>query len=304
MERETKWLRGALNALLVGTLLVGVAACDDDDDPLEPSENIVELAASNADLETLVAAVQAAGLDADLSGEGPFTVFAPADAAFGALEAGTLDLLLASENMDVLRELLLGHVISGAFTAADLSDGQTLTTLSGDELTVTIDGGEVRIDGALVQTADVAASNGVVHIIGGVLTEGLNVAERLRTTPSLSTLAHVVDQLGLMTALADETASLTVFAPTNAAFDAITVPSDPAVVQEIVLYHVVGATALSSSLSDGQTLTTLQGGDLTVDLTTGVSIQGAQNTAGVETADVLASNGVIHVVDSVLLPPM
>ena len=290
--------------LLATTVALGVSACEDSDDPAGPSENIVELASASDDLETLTAAVTAAGLDADLSGEGPFTVFAPADAAFGSLESGTLDLLLASENIDVLQELLLGHVISGAFNAADLSDGQTLTTLSGDELTVTIDGGEVRIDGALVQTADVAASNGVVHIIGGVLTEGLNVAERLRTTPSLSTLAHVVEQLGLMPALADEMASLTVFTPTNAAFDAITVPTDPAVVEEIVLYHVVGATALSSSLSDGQTLTTLQGGDLTVDLSMGVSIVGAQSTADVVTADVVAGNGVIHVVDSVLLPAM
>jgi uncharacterized surface protein with fasciclin (FAS1) repeats len=300
--RELSNRAGAV--VLATAVAMGVSGCEESD-PAGPSETIVELASANGDLETLAAAIGAAGLDTELSGAGPFTVFAPADASFEGLESGTVELLLASENLDVLQELLLGHVVSGSVSAADLSDGQVLTTLSGDELTVSIEGGEVRIDGALVQTADVGASNGVVHVIGGVLTEGLNVAEQLRTSPSLSTLAHVVDQLGLMPALADEMASLTVFTPTDAAFAAIDVPTDPAVVQEIVLYHVVGAAALSTSLTDGQMLTTLQGGDLTVQIDgSGVSIVGAQSTAGVGAADVVASNGVIHVVDTVLLPPM
>ncbi|MGK7311007.1 MAG: fasciclin domain-containing protein [Candidatus Longimicrobiales bacterium M2_2A_002] len=303
MERETKWMRGALNALLMGTLLAGVAACDDEDDPLEPSENIVELAASNMDLETLVTAVEAAGLDSDLSGEGPFTVFAPADAAFGAVPADVLSALLESGNADVLQELLLGHVVSGAVLSSDLSDGQTVTTLSGDELTVSIDGSEIRIGGALVQTANVQASNGVVHIIDGVLTQGLNVVERARITPELSSLVTAVSNAGLASALEGD-GPFTVFAPTNTAFDAIApVPTDPTTLQPILLYHVVGQAALSSTLSDGQTLTTLQGGEVTVQIASEVAIQGAQNTANVAVTDIRVSNGVIHVIDTVLLPP-
>ncbi len=136
--------------------------------------NIVVLASSTPDLSTLVAAVKAASLVDTLSGAGPFTVFAPTNAAFAALPAGTLDTLLKPENKDQLSAILTYHVVPGKVMAKDLSDGQKITTVQGGILTVKIADGKVYLIDAkgnqvMVEKADVNADNGVVHIIGGVL---------------------------------------------------------------------------------------------------------------------------------------
>lgn len=168
-------------------LALGVAACGDDDDdtaatPAAPAEtqateaapaggDIVALASGNEDLSTLVQAVTAAELVETLQGDGPFTVFAPTNEAFEALPDGTLDELLTPEGKDDLTSILTYHVVPGAAMAADLSDGQKLTTVQGEELEVAVgDDGAVTINGATVTTADVEASNGVVHVIDQVLT--------------------------------------------------------------------------------------------------------------------------------------
>lgn len=164
-------------------LALGVAACGDDEDEtagggtttaetqtMAAGEDIVALAQGNEDLSTLVQAVTAADLVETLQGEGPFTVFAPTNAAFEALPDGTLDSLLEPENKDQLTEILTYHVVPGEYMAADLEDGQTLTTVQGDELTVAVNDGTVTVNGAEVATADVDASNGVVHVIDQVLT--------------------------------------------------------------------------------------------------------------------------------------
>lgn len=139
--------------------------------PAEVSgKNIVELAQDTPSLSTLVDAVVAADLASALSAEdGEITVFAPNNAAFEALPAGTLEDLLKPENKKDLANILTFHVVSGKVTADKLSDGQKITTLQGDELTVKIMNGKVMINGAEVLTADVEASNGVVHIIDSVL---------------------------------------------------------------------------------------------------------------------------------------
>lgn len=131
--------------------------------------NIVELAAATPELSTLVAAVQAAGLVDTLSGPGPFTVFAPTNQAFDALPEGTLDSLLLPENVDDLTSILTYHVVAGEAFASDLSDGQVIETVNGESLTVSITGGQVLINDAVVIVPDVTASNGVVHIIDAVL---------------------------------------------------------------------------------------------------------------------------------------
>ncbi|MEJ7913787.1 MAG: fasciclin domain-containing protein, partial [Chitinophagaceae bacterium] len=117
-----------------------------------------------------VAAVKAAGLAETLSGAGPFTVFAPTNAAFDKLPAGTVDNLVKPEKKTDLTNILTYHVVSGTFRAADLTDGQKLKTVQGKELTVKVKDGAVMIDGATVTTPDVISSNGVTHVVDGVLT--------------------------------------------------------------------------------------------------------------------------------------
>ncbi|MDF2231395.1 fasciclin domain-containing protein [Albimonas sp. CAU 1670] len=130
-------------------------------------KTIVEIAVENGNFTTLVAAVKEAGLVETLSGEGPFTVFAPTDAAFEALPEGALDQLLADP--EALKEVLTYHVIPAKVMSTDLSDGMTATTVSGDDVTITIDGDAVMVDGATVSTADIEASNGVIHVIDAVI---------------------------------------------------------------------------------------------------------------------------------------
>lgn len=140
----------------------------------KPSSNIVELAVATPDLSTLVAAVQAASLVDTLSGTGPFTVFAPTNAAFAALPAGTLDTLLLPENKATLASILTYHVVAGKVMSSDLSNGQVVKTVNGASLTVEIADGKVMLvdakgGKAMVATADIEASNGVVHVIDAVV---------------------------------------------------------------------------------------------------------------------------------------
>lgn len=135
----------------------------------EVSNTVVDIAVGSPDHTTLVAAVSAAGLVETLSGDGPFTVFAPTNAAFAALPEGTVDNLLKPEMKDQLTGVLTYHVVAGNVLSGDLSDGQVVTTLNGQELTVSIKDGKVMINGATVVAADLAGTNGVVHVIDAVL---------------------------------------------------------------------------------------------------------------------------------------
>ena len=152
------------------TVMVGGAA-------MYPSKTIVENAVNSKDHTTLVAAVKAAGLVDTLSGPGPFTVFAPTNAAFAKLPAGTVDTLLKPENKDKLTAVLTYHVVSGRLSAADLTDGQKLTTVQGGTLTVHKHGRSVMIedakgDMAKVTIPNVYQSNGVIHVVNTVLLPG------------------------------------------------------------------------------------------------------------------------------------
>ena len=135
----------------------------------QPRKNIVQVAVENGNFKTLVAAVQAAGLAETLSGAGPFTVFAPTDAAFAKLPAGTVQALLADK--EKLASILTYHVVSGRVVAADITrmNGATPATVNGQKLDIKVRGGNVYVNGAQVTTADVSASNGVIHVIDGVL---------------------------------------------------------------------------------------------------------------------------------------
>lgn len=135
----------------------------------EPSNTVVDIAIGSPDHTTLVAAVQAAELAETLSGDGPFTVFAPTNAAFEALPAGTVEDLLKPENKEALAGILTFHVVSGNVLSSDLSDGQVVTTLNGQTLTVSIVDGNVSVNGANVIAADLVGTNGVVHVIDTVV---------------------------------------------------------------------------------------------------------------------------------------
>jgi len=137
--------------------------------PPAAEKDVVDIAIGSTDHTTLVAAVTAAGLVETLKGAGPFTIFAPTNAAFAALPAGTVDGLLKPESKDALTKILTYHVVAGAVKAADLTDGQKVKTLQGEELTVSIKEGKVMINGANVTAADLTGSNGVVHVIDAVL---------------------------------------------------------------------------------------------------------------------------------------
>lgn len=166
-------------ALCMSVFALAIAGCGDSNDtanaPATEStaaanegKNIVVVAQGNKDLSTLVAALTAGGLVETLQGKGPFTVFAPTNAAFAAIQP-TVDKLLKPANKEELKSVLTYHVVPGKIEAADLKDGQELTTVQGDKLKVTIDGDTVKINDATVVQADVQAGNGVVHVIDGVL---------------------------------------------------------------------------------------------------------------------------------------
>lgn len=131
-------------------------------------KDIVDTAVGAGNFTTLVAAVTAAGLAETLKGPGPFTVFAPTDAAFAALPAGTVEDLLKPENKDKLVSVLTYHVVPGKVISTDLSEGLKATTVQGGEVTITLEGG-AKVNGATISTADIAASNGVIHVIDAVI---------------------------------------------------------------------------------------------------------------------------------------
>jgi len=292
------------------------AGCDGDDDdgmvtpPTTDPASIAELAADQDNLTTLVAALEAAGLDATLADENAtFTVFAPADAAFDAYD---VDFLVG--NTDLLSEVLQFHVVQGAAAlAGDLSDGDTFTTVQGDDITVSIRDGNVFVDGAQVTTADVEASNGVVHIIDDVLLTNRTAGERLLVTNATESLYNAIDQAGLADAFNDPNNAWTTFAPNNAAFGAADLSGfSDTEVQAILQYHtldgITDSAALLQLLADNGgevSVATNQGEEITFreEADGSISLNGGQATLDLENLDQRASNGIIHQIDGVLVPP-
>ncbi|MCX6385867.1 MAG: fasciclin domain-containing protein [Solirubrobacterales bacterium] len=161
---------------------LGVVACGSSDSKTTAStttattmtdETIEAVATGNKDLSTLVTALKAAGIGSDLAKTGPYTVFAPTNAAFADIQS-TVDTLLKPDNKTDLQQVLAYHVVSGTYTAADLTDGQKLKTLEGQDLTVSIKDGVVKVNDATVEATDITASNGVVHVINKVLVPPAN----------------------------------------------------------------------------------------------------------------------------------
>ena len=279
--------------------------------PAPPTTTVVDIIVNSEDHTLLEAAVGAAGLVDALSGEGPFTVFAPTDAAVVALTEAleiTAEDLLALPN---LGDILQYHVVGAEAYAADLTDGQMIETLIGEDVTVSITADGVFINNAQVVVADLAADNGVVHVIDAVLLpptpETTTVVDIIVNSEDHTLLEAAVGAAGLVDALSGE-GPFTVFAPTDAAFEALMEALEVTAEQllaypglaDVLQYHVVGAEAYAADLSDGQMIETLLGEDVTVSITAdGVFINNAQ----VIVADLAADNGVVHVIDAVLVPP-
>ena len=282
-------------------------------DTPEPTNTVVDIVVNSPVHNVLEAAVLQADLAGALSGEGPFTVFAPTDDAFlslaGALGATAEDLLALPE----LADILLYHVVGSTALSSDLTDGQTIASLNGAEVTVTINEAGIFINDAQVTVADLVADNGVVHVIDAVLIPPTSEPTGTVVDIVVNSEVHNLLEAAVLEADLAETLSgegpFTVFAPTDDAFialaEALTLaPEDLLALPEladILLYHVVGATALSTDLSDGQMVTTLNGADVTVTINeAGIFINDAQ----VIVADLVATNGVVHVIDAVLTPPV
>jgi uncharacterized surface protein with fasciclin (FAS1) repeats len=272
------------------------------------SQTVLDIVTTSNDHNTLEAAVVAAGLDGALSAPGNLTLFAPTDAAFSALPAGTVDALLADPSGD-LTQVLLYHVVGAEAFSNSLSNGQMIMTLQGQDVTVTINGSGVFINNAQVTVADIDASNGVVHVIDAVLLPEFptnTVVDVIVNSPDHNTLEAAVIAAGLVEALSAE-GPFTVFAPTDAAFNLLpagtidALLADPTgLLTEILFYHVVSGTALSTDLSDQQEIVTLNGLTVTVTINgSGVFINDAQ----VIIADLVADNGVVHVIDAILTQP-
>jgi len=273
---------------------------------IPPVTTVADIIINSPDHNTLEATLELAGLTDALREEGPFTVFAPTDAAFAALPQQFLDALTA-DPQGLLTPILLYHVVGAEALSTDLSDGQTITTVIGADVLVSITNEGIFINDAQVIVADIQADNGVVHVIDTVLTPfAPTVADIIIESPVHNTLEAAVVAAGLDTALSSE-GPFTVFAPTDAAFAALpdgtldALLADPnGLLTDILLYHVLGAEVFSTDLVDGQMATTLNGKDITVSINNnGVFVNDAQ----VVFADIIASNGVVHVIDAVLIPP-
>ena len=317
-ERITRLVIGWVIILAVGVL----SSCDNEDDDEditpEPEDNIVELAQSQDQLSTLVSALtKYDDLVSALSDEsGNYTVFAPTNTAFNALLSALEYEDLDAVPEDLLKQLLQYHVVAGtAATSGDLSDGQVIETLlSGESVTVSINGTTVMINMSTVTTADVEATNGIVHIIDAVLVpsslETRDIVEIAGATESLSTLVSALGRFpDIVNALGDNQSTFTVFAPTNDAFADLLgvlgyssldeIPDE--LLEQVLQYHVIAsASLLSTDLSDGQSAETLLSGE-----SISVTIDGSDvfiNDSQVIAPDVEAINGVVHVIDAVLVP--
>lgn len=275
--------------------------------------DIVDTAVAAGNFTTLTTALKAAGLVDTLRGPGPFTVFAPTDAAFAQLPAGTLESLLA--NPDQLRAVLTYHVVAGQVTAADVVKLHSATTVEGEDVTINAADGMVRINDATVTTADIMASNGVIHVVDSVLLPPSMTSQPTMPTADIvdtavaagdfTTLATALKAAGLVDTLKGP-GPFTVFAPTDAAFAKLplgtldSLLANPDQLRAVLTYHVVAGADSAADVSQLQQAATVQGEDVLIQAADGI-VQ--INDATVTQADIMASNGIIHVIDTVLLPP-
>ena len=279
--------------------------------PTEAPQTIVDIAIADGRFGTLVAAVQAAGLVETLSGEGPFTVFAPTDDAFAKLPAGTLEDLLKPENKQMLTDILLYHVVPGSVKAADVVSMTEAATALGKNVSVKVEGDKVYINDAMVIITDIVASNGIIHVVDSVILPPaeevkLDIVDLAVANGSFETLVAAVQAAGLVETLKGE-GPFTVFAPTDEAFaklpegtlETLLLPENKQMLTDILLYHVVPGSVPAADVSDGLIADSALGTSLFFKVDMGkVYI----NEAEIVVTDIKTTNGIIHVIDTVILP--
>jgi uncharacterized surface protein with fasciclin (FAS1) repeats len=310
-----------LQRLAALSALVLVAACGGSDDPPPPANppaavTVVQVAQADTRFSTLVEAVVAADLATTLSGSGPFTVFAPTNDAFAALltELGITKAQLLADKA-LLTSVLTYHVLPARVQRAQVPAGKAITTVQGGVFKIdAIASALVITDGrnrqATVTATDVPASNGVIHVIDKVLLPAdKTIVQTAQALPGFGTLVQAVVTAGLADALSAP-GPLTVFAPTDAAFADMLAElgvtqqqllADTALLTKVLTYHVVPGRVLKADVPVATPIATLQGDTFSVSNALAITDQRAR-TANITTTDVLASNGVIHVIDKVILP--
>ena len=297
----------ALKRFAALAALTLVAAACEDESPMEVQEpSIVEVATSAGSFNTLIAALDVAGLTSTLEGEGPFTVFAPTDAAFEALPDGAVDALLA--DTDLLARVLTYHVVPGRVDAAQVVGLDAASTVNGKQLAISVEGGSVYVDGAMVIDTDIEARNGIIHVIDDVLLPEivLDLVQTAQKAGSFSTLLAALDATSLDDVLRGE-GPFTVFAPTDDAFAALpagtleALLADPETLSSILLYHVLPGAVTSDQVVGLAEAQTANGASVSISIDGGAVMV---DDATVVAVDITATNGVIHVIDQVILPPM
>jgi transforming growth factor-beta-induced protein len=283
----------------------------------QAAADIVDTAVAAGDFKTLAAALTAAGLVDTLKGAGPFTVFAPTDAAFAKLPAGTIDNLLKPENKKQLTDILTYHVVPGKVTAADVTKLASAKSVQGEDITITVKDGKVMVNNANVVATDVMASNGVIHVIDSVImppsmttqtapAKPMNIVDTAVGAGNFNTLAAALQAAGLVNTL--KGGRWTVFAPTDEAFaklpagtvENLLKPENRQQLRDILLYHVTRGALDAAAVTKHSGVTMANGVRAPIAVADGKATIGGSN---ITATDIKATNGIIHVIDTVILPP-
>jgi uncharacterized surface protein with fasciclin (FAS1) repeats len=272
------------------------------------ADTIVETAVDAGQFKTLTAALKAANLVDTLKGPGPFTVFAPTDEAFSKLPANTVADLLKPENRQKLADILTYHVIPGKVQAKEVIKQRGAIAVNGQRVDIRFDEEGLKVDGAKVLTTDILCDNGVIHVIDSVILPGkATIPEIAKDSGTFEILLAAAKAAGLADVLGS-TGPFTVFAPTDEAFEKLpkgTVemllkPENKSKLVDILKYHVIPGRVYSERVLESKALKTLQGSPASVSLKDGSP---RIEQAKILKTDIDATNGVIHVIDSVIVPP-
>lgn len=303
---------------LVAVLLAGsiLTACKKDR-PAPQQNTIADIVVSSSDFSLLEAAVVHANLAETLSGTGPFTVFAPNNAAFVAAGLDT-EAKIKALPVETVRSILLYHVVGQAVASSSITSANNtaVRTAGNADIFVARKAAGVFVNGATVLSADNLASNGVIHVINTVLMPPSgNIVQTAQANANFTYLVAAVLRASTgstnVASVLSGNGPFTVFAPTNQAFINAGFPTiasiqaaDPAALTKILTYHVVAGRVLSSDLTEGLTPTTVNGTNLTITLAGGAKVKGTNNAtaSNISSANLITTNGIIHVIDQVLLP--